>query len=66
MAVQKRRTKAGKTVFIARWRDPSGKEHSKSFPLAREAKAHVQEMERATRIGINPTAGDKVTVHELM
>ena len=66
MAVQKRTTKSGKTVYVARWRDPSGKEHSKSFALAREAKAHVQEMERAARLGINPTAGDKVTVHELM
>lgn len=66
MAIQKRLTKAGKTVYIARWRDPSGKEHSKSFPLAREAKAHVQEMEGAARLGIDPTAGDNVTVRELM
>lgn len=66
MAVQKRTTKSGKTVYVARWRDPSGKEHSKSFPLAREAKAHVQEMERAVRLGINPAASDKVTVRELM
>lgn len=44
----------------------SGKEHSKSSPLARDAKAHVQEMERAARIGLDPTAGDNVTVHELM
>lgn len=66
MAVQKRATKSGKTVYVARWRDPSGKEHSKSFPLAREAKAHVQEMEGAARLGIDPTAGDNVTVRELM
>lgn len=66
MAVQKRATKSGKTVYVARWRDPSGKEHSKSFPLAREAKAYVQEMEGAARLGIDPTAGDNVTVRELM
>ncbi|MDK8503712.1 tyrosine-type recombinase/integrase [Corynebacterium accolens] len=66
MAIQKRLTKAGKTVYIARWRDPAGKEHSKSFTRQKEAKAHVQEMERASRLGIDPTAGDNVTVRELM
>jgi len=66
MAVQKRATKSGKTVYVARWRDPAGKEHSKSFTRQKEAKAHVQEMERASRLGIDPTAGDNVTVRELM
>lgn len=57
MAVQKRRTKAGKTVFIARWRDPSGKEHSKSFARARDAKEWLGDMERETRKG-RPTGSD--------
>ena len=65
MAIQKRLNKAGKEVFIARWRDPSGKERSKSFPRARQAKAHLQDMERAVRRGeyIEDTG---VTVKELV
>ena len=66
MAVQKRVTKSGAVRWVARWRDPSGKEHSKSFNTRREAVAHVQDMGRAMRIGADPTAGDKVTVRELM
>lgn len=66
MAVQKRVTKNGATRWVARWRDPSGKEHSKSFGMRREAVAHVQDMGRAMRIGADPTADDKVTVRELM
>lgn len=66
MAVQKRVTKNGATRWVARWRDPAGKEHSKSFNTRREAVAHVQDMERAARLGMDPTAGDKVTVRELM
>ena len=66
MAVQKRVTKNGAVRWVARWRDPSGKEHSKSFNTRREAVAHVQDMGRAMRIGADPTAGDKVTVRELM
>ena len=65
MAVQKRLNKAGKEVFIARWRDPSGKERSKSFPRARQAKAHLQDMERAVRRG-EYIADTGVTVTELV
>ncbi|OFT47021.1 hypothetical protein HMPREF3158_05625 [Corynebacterium sp. HMSC06G04] len=65
MAVQKRLNKAGKEVFIARWRDPSGKERSKSFPRARQAKAHLQDMERAVRRG-EYIADTGVTVKELV
>ena len=58
MAVQKR-TRNGKTKYIARYRDPAGKEHSKTFDLAREAKAWLQERERELRRGewINPVDG---------
>ena len=65
MSVQKRLNKAGKEVFIARWRDPSGKERSKSFSRARAAKAYLQDMERAVRRGeyIEDTG---VTVKELV
>lgn len=65
MAVQKRLNKAGKEVYIARWRDPSGKERSKSFPRARQAKAHLQEMERAVRRG-EYIADTGVTVEDLV
>lgn len=34
MAVQKRLNKAGKKIYIARWRDPAGKERSKSFHVS--------------------------------
>ncbi|AZA08747.1 tyrosine-type recombinase/integrase [Corynebacterium pseudopelargi] len=51
MAIQKRTTKAGKTRWVARYRDAAGKEHSRSFDTQREAKAHVQEQERALRRG---------------
>ncbi len=51
MAVQKRTTKAGKTRWVARYRDAAGKEHSRSFDTQREAKAYLQEQERALRRG---------------
>ncbi|MBK4145377.1 tyrosine-type recombinase/integrase [Corynebacterium macginleyi] len=66
MAIQKRLTKAGKTVYIARWRDPAGKEHSKSFTRQKEAKAHVQEMERDKRLHkYLPEADQDITVKEM-
>lgn len=65
MAIQKRFNKAGKKVFVARWREPSGKERSKSFSLEREAKAHLQEMERAVRRG-EYIADTGITVEELV
>ncbi len=65
MAIQKRFNKAGRTVYVARWRDPAGKEHSKSFPRERQAKAHLQEMERAVRRG-EYIADTGVTVVELV
>lgn len=65
MAIQKRLNKAGKIVYIARWRDPAGKERSKSFPRERQAKAHLQEMERAVRRG-EYIADTGVTVVELV
>ncbi|HAT1242517.1 TPA: site-specific integrase [Corynebacterium striatum] len=65
MAIQKRLNKAGKEVFIARWRDPSGKERSKSFSRARQAKAHLQDMERAVRRG-EYIADEGITVRDLV
>ncbi|HAT1145402.1 TPA: site-specific integrase [Corynebacterium striatum] len=65
MAVQKRLNKAGKKIYIARWRDPAGKERSKSFSRERAAKAYLQDVERAVRRGeyIEDTG---VTVEELV
>lgn len=63
---QKRTTKTGKNRWVARWRDPSGKEHSKSFDTRREAKAHEDEMDRARRLRTYlPHEMDGVTVREL-
>ena len=58
MAVQKR-VRNGKTRWVARYRDPAGKEHSKTFDLHREAKAWLNDRERELRAGdwINPTDG---------
>lgn len=49
MSVQKRTTKTGKTRWVARYRDPTGKEHSRSFDTQREAKAFQSEQLRAIR-----------------
>ena len=51
MAIQKRTLKTGKTTYIARWRDPNGKQHSKSFTLQRDAKEFLAEREREVRRG---------------
>lgn len=49
MKPQKRTTKTGAIRWVARYRDATGKEHSKSFDTQREAKAFLQEQERAVR-----------------
>ncbi|OFT90695.1 hypothetical protein HMPREF3098_02785 [Corynebacterium sp. HMSC28B08] len=49
MAVQKRTTKVGKTVWIARYRDKTSEEHSRSFPTQREAKAYLADQQSALR-----------------
>lgn len=51
MGVQKRVSSNGRVRWVARYRDKTGKEHSKSFPTQREAKAHVAEQQRALRRG---------------
>lgn len=64
--ISKRMTPSGKTRWVARWRDPSGREHSKTFDTRRDAKAHVDEMERSRRIGTYlPDDARKTTVREL-
>ena len=62
MSVQKRTTKTGRVSWIARYRDNTGKEHSKSFKTQREAKAYIQEQQRALRRGewADPQAGGVV------
>lgn len=51
MAIQRRTTKTGTVRWVARWRDKSGREHSKSFDTRREAKQHLAEVERRRMIG---------------
>lgn len=64
---QKKKTSTGKTRWIERYRDPAGKEHSKSFDTQREAKAWKEEQLRAIRRGewLDP-AHDKTTVADLV
>lgn len=49
MSIQKRTTRAGKPRWVARYRDPTGKEHSRTFTTQREAKAYLSEQTRAIR-----------------
>lgn len=57
MAVQKRTTKTGKTRWVARYRDKTGREHSKSFDTQREAKQYLADQRVALTRGTwaNPT-----------
>lgn len=66
MSVQKR-VRSGKTRWVGRYRDPGGKEHSKTFDTRREATAWVAERQRDVRRGqwVDP-AHDDMTVHELV
>lgn len=50
MSVQKR-SRAGKIRWVGRYRDPAGKEHSKTFDTKREATAWVDERKREMRRG---------------
>lgn len=56
MAVQKR-VRSGKTRWVARYRDPAGKEHSRTFETRREATLFLAEQEHAIHAGtwVNPT-----------
>ena len=47
MSVQKRTTKTGKTRWVARYRDKTGREHSRSFDTQREAKQHIADQQVA-------------------
>lgn len=64
---QKKKTAAGATRWVGRYRDHQGKEHSKSFSTQREAKAWEAEQQRAMRRGewIDP-ATHKTTVAEAL
>lgn len=55
MSVQKR-IRSGKTRWVGRYRDPTGKERSRTFNTKREATAWVAERERELRRGewVNP------------
>jgi hypothetical protein len=58
-----RKTTAGQ--FRACWRDPAGKQRSKTFPTRREASAHLAAIERSMVEGVyvSPTAG-KIRLRE--
>lgn len=67
MGVQKRVGTNGRIRWVARYRDKTGKEHSKSFPTRREASAYLTEQQRAVRRNewIAPEER-RLTVGELM
>ncbi|QGU07163.1 hypothetical protein COCCU_06095 [Corynebacterium occultum] len=72
MAVQRRpkkgspQDKGQKPIWIVRYRDPSGKEHSKSFPTEKAAKAYdAQQVEAIARgTWLDPSLG-KTTGREI-
>ena len=66
MAVQKRTTPSGKIRWVARYRDKTGREHSKSFGTQREAKAHLadQQAAMARNEWVDPST-NKTTLHDL-
>ncbi|AKK11781.1 hypothetical protein [Corynebacterium uterequi] len=66
MKPQKRTTASGKTTWVARYKDPDGKERSETFPTQREAKAFLQDQETDVRHGrwINPN--ETTTVADLV
>ena len=67
MSVQKRTTKAGKTRWVARYRDHGKREHSRSFDTQKAAKAWLTEQQRALQRGewVDP-ASVSVTVGDLV
>lgn len=66
MSVQKR-NRNNKTRWVGRYRDPAGKEHSKTFDTRREATAWVAERQRDMRRGewIDP-ADQTTTIGQLV
>lgn len=66
MAVQKRTTPSGKIRWVARYRDKTGREHSKSFGTQREAKTHLadQQAAMARNEWVDPST-NKTTLHDL-
>lgn len=65
MSVQKR-VRNGKTRWVGRYRDPAGKERSKTFDTRREAAAWVAEREREMRRGEWINTDDAPTVKRLV
>lgn len=66
MSVQKR-VRGGRTRWVGRYRDPAGREHSKTFDTQREAKAWVVEQQRDVRRGDWTDPADaRITVGEMM
>ena len=65
MAVQKR-VRNGKTRWVARYRDPAGREHSRTFETRREATSFLAEQEHAIHAGtwVNPDQA-AITVQKL-
>ena len=64
MSIQKRTTKTGQTRFIARWYDKAGKERSKSFTRAKDAKLYLADIETRRAMGAD-TAPRRETVLDI-
>jgi integrase len=65
MASIERRTRNGHTFYLARWRDPSGKQVTKSFDRRKDAESYMHDSESAKNHGsyVNP-AKAKITTGE--
>lgn len=52
MANVEKRVRDGKLTWLARWRDPDGVQHKKSFAKRSEANRHTAAMEADTARGV--------------
>lgn len=64
--IQKRTTAAGVVRWIVRWRDPSRREHSRTFDTRREAKAYEAEITRRRATGQSTAPAADPTVLEVI
>lgn len=60
-----KRTRNGRTRWVARYVDPAGRERSRSFPTRRQAAEYIAEREREVRRGTWIDPGDSLTVAEV-
>ncbi|MGH3768766.1 MAG: tyrosine-type recombinase/integrase [Pseudonocardiaceae bacterium] len=62
MASTEKRTRDGKVTWLARWRDPQGRQRKASFSKKSEAARHAAAMEADSARGMYVDPGDQTTV----